>query len=520
MKRIIVEKAAIWLFIGIVLLNSCSEEARISFNNQSDPATYYVSVEGKDTNPGTYEEPFKSINGALRKIVPGDTVLVRGGVYYEKISFPKSGTPSKRITIKAFPEERPVIDGTHVTVEGWMALVTMENARNITFEGFDICNLSGSAPDIDPEGIRITGNSSDITIKDCNIYNIKNNYPTFGDGGWRSAHGIFVLGNGSTSISNLTITGCNIHDLQTGTSETITLAGNIDGFTISNNKIYNIENIGIIVAGGDNLFKEGDLSTNFARNGVICDNELFNVSHTLSPKVWGETSYGAIAIYVCGGANTVIERNKVYNSDRGIGLVSESNDLATKDCIVRNNFVYNCYRTGIYMGDYINYTSGGTENCYVLNNTLFFNNSVLGYFGEIEGEIRLTENCTNNVIKNNIVYGRPTDVFIHKYNDTGSGNIIDNNFYYTSGTSKWIWEGKEFHDFEEWKIASGQDNYSINGIPPKLVSKSLPDLHLQISSPARNNGQVISEDLHGSKDIDGSPRIVNDQISIGAHQVN
>jgi hypothetical protein len=211
----------------------------------------------------------------------------------------------------------------------------------------------------------------------------------------------------------------------------------------------------------------------------------------------------------------------VRDSDRGIGLVSESNLYATKTTIVRNNFVSNCWRTGIYMGDYLNYTSGGTYDCYVVNNTLFQNDRAIGAFGEIEGEIRLTERCFNNVIRNNIVYARPVDVFVHKYTNTGSGNIIDNNLYYTAGTPQWIWNSTNdtpLTDFNSWKVTSGTDAASSYGVDPLLVSTTTPDLHIQPSSPARNTGFVISTAINGTLDIDGNPRIQNNMISKGAQQ--
>jgi len=490
--------------------------------SKSDAATetiaahvYYVSNSGSDANTGTINAPFKTIMVALNKAVAGDTVIARGGTYYESINFPRSGTSDKNITLKAYPGEKPVIDGSNIIVNGWVALVTCSNVRYITIDGFDVCNLLTSNRNTDPEGITINGNSRDVTIKNCNIYNIKNN-ASLNDG--RSGHAIFVAGNGTSAISNVVITGCTVHDTQTGTSENITLAGNIDGFTISHNTLYHTENIGIIIAGGDNLNPTGNVATNYARNGVISDNVLYNISMANSVAIWGANNYGAIAIYVCGGAGTIIERNKVYDSDRGIGLVSESNIYATRTSIVRNNFVYNCWRTGIYMGDYLNYTTGGTKNCYVVNNTLFQNDRTTGAFGEIEGEIRLTEHCDSNVVKNNIVYGRVTDVLIHKYTATGSNNIIDNNLYYTAGAAKWIWNGTEYTDFTVWKNACGGDVASTSGVDPLLQNISLPELHIQSASPAKNAGTVISADINGTTDIDGNARIVNNKISKGAQQ--
>jgi hypothetical protein len=505
-------KLIFFILFGIAI-PACSK-------SNSDPATeavavhvYYVSPNGSDGNAGTMNAPFKTITAALNKAVAGDTVLARGGTYHERISFPRSGTSEKIITLKAYAGEKPVIDGSMVTVTGWMAMVTLSAVRYITMEGFDICNLFSSAFNTDPQGIAISGNSKDITIRNCNIYNIKNSASV---SNWRSAHAIFVLGNGTAAISGLVITGCTVHDTQTGTSENVTLAGNIDGFTISHNTLYNTENIGIIIAGGDNLNPNGNIATNYARNGVVSDNVLYNIDMSRGPVQNGD--HGAIAIYVCGGANTAIERNRVYNSDRAIGLVSESNALATKNCIVRNNFIYNCWRTGIYMGDYLNYTHGGTKNCYVVNNTLFQNNRVPGAFGEIEGEIRLTEYCDSNVIRNNIVYGRDGDVFVHKYTTTGSNNVIDNNLYYTTGTAKWIWNGVPYTDFAAWKTACSGDGGSSFGIDPLLLSTSLPDLHIQTGSSAKNTGVVISAAVNGSTDIDGNARIINNKISKGAQQ--
>ena len=60
--------------------------------------------------------------------------------------------------------------------------------------------------------------------------------------------------------------------------------------------------------------------------------------------------------------------------------------------------------------------------------------------------------------------------------------------------------------------------YVTNGIDPLLMDISLPDLHIQGNSPAKNAGVVISAAINGSTDIDGNPRIVNNKINIGAQQ--
>jgi hypothetical protein len=74
---------------------------------------YYVATTGSDQNPGTLAEPFRTIQKAAVKMKPGDTCLVRGGVYREWIK-PLMGGVSEncRITYKAFPGETPVIKGS------------------------------------------------------------------------------------------------------------------------------------------------------------------------------------------------------------------------------------------------------------------------------------------------------------------------------------------------------------------------------------------------------------------------
>jgi hypothetical protein len=464
-------------------------------------------------------DPLKTISYALGKAVPGDTIMVRGGTYSGQLTISRSGLLGKDITIKAYPGERPVLDGSNITVSGWQPIVSLSGIRYIVLDGFDVANLTSSLANTDAEGIFINGASHDIAIKNCNIYNIKN---TASLANGRSGHAILVIGSdNNTAISHLSITGCTVHDTQTGTSENITLAGNLDSFTIKGNTIYNTENIGIIIAGGDNLNRSGNVAVNYARNGVVSDNILYNVSMSNSVSVWGANNYGAIAIYICGGAGTVVERNKVYGCDRGIGLVSESSIYATRTTIVRNNFVYSCWRTGIYMGDYLNYTGSGTKSCYVVNNTLFGNDRASGAFGEIEGELRLTEHCDSNVFMNNLVYAGPADLFVHKYTATGSGNVVDHNLYFTTGTPGWIWQstnGTVSSGLAAWQVVSGLDAASVYGADPLLVSTATPDLHIQASSPVKNAGFLISAAVNGGTDIDGKPRIVNGKISIGAQQ--
>ena len=497
----------------LVWLLGCGKMQSKSHDVVRETTTYYVSNDGADGQTGTREAPMQTINGALAKAKPGDTVFVRGGTYYEKVLFPKSGQLNKVITLKSFPGEQPVIDGSGLSISGKDALVKISNVSYVHIEGFEICNFKSSTPGVDVNGIVVDGTSGNIRIADNHIHHIENNAAPAGG---RSGHAIEVLGNTTVAITDILIEGNEIHDCNTGYSENLTINGYVDGFVVRKNRIYNGENIGIVAAGG--YAANANPALNYARNGLIAENEVFNIDGTTGPIPAFQDNHGAISIYVDGARSIVIERNWIHGSDRGIGIVSENDNFPTEDCIVRNNVVQDCFLTGIYLGGYLRYTGGGTRNCYVVNNTLVMNNRVHGYYDEIEGEIRLTENCMNNVIRNNLIYTRQDGVFVHKYNASGSGNIIDNNVYDSPGGATWIWEGAQQTVFSAWQGASQQDASSLSGKDPQFVNAATGDFRLETTSPAISAGVVIDAGIHGDVDFGGQPRMVGGTIDVGAYQ--
>ena len=81
--------------------------------------TFYVSKTGDDTNAGTLEAPFKRINSAAKIAVPGDTIIVGGGVYREWVDPARGGTSEEnRITYKAEEGETVIISGSEL-ITGW-----------------------------------------------------------------------------------------------------------------------------------------------------------------------------------------------------------------------------------------------------------------------------------------------------------------------------------------------------------------------------------------------------------------
>ena len=94
-------------------------------------ATYYISPQGDDNNPGTVSQPFRTIAKARDTIRPlasnmsgNILVYVRGGEYVltNPLNFGvgDSGTNGFSVTYQAYPHEKPVISGGY-TITGWTA---------------------------------------------------------------------------------------------------------------------------------------------------------------------------------------------------------------------------------------------------------------------------------------------------------------------------------------------------------------------------------------------------------------
>lgn len=75
------------------------------------PKFFVDPVRGDDAHPGTEAAPWKSVAFGVRKLSPGDTLYLRGGIYYERFALDRSGTEQAPITISGYPNELAHING-------------------------------------------------------------------------------------------------------------------------------------------------------------------------------------------------------------------------------------------------------------------------------------------------------------------------------------------------------------------------------------------------------------------------
>ena len=493
-------------------------------------ATSYVSTSGKDTNSGTITSPWRTIQHAANSVKAGDIVYVRAGVYKEVVSIPSSGSASSGyITFSSYPGELAIIDGTGLPIPNaqW-GLVTIETQSYIIVNGFEIRNYSTTKAADVPIGIYIFGAGSHLQIMNNHIHNIA----TTAKGCAANAFGMTVNGTQAPdSINNLTISGNEIDHTTTGCSETLSVNGNVENFTITNNLVHDVNNIGIGAIGYEGVAPVGSMCDSElcdrARHGEISLNTVYNITSNHNPAYGpgsNNQSFGADGIYIDGGTQITIERNLVHNTDIGIEISSENPGNVTPGVekadfvIARNNVVYHSNSVGITIGGY-DRKRGGTDHCSIVNNTLFENDTAKTG----EGEFQIQWYATNNTFENNILYAGTQNVFLFSYTSSEANPAtLDYNLYFATGgatNGNWEWQGKNYTGYSTYLSKTGNDSHSPPFLNPEFVSlASPPNLDVQSTSPAVNAGTNLGASIVGTVDFAGNPRTQGGAINIGAYE--
>ena len=125
--------------------------------------TYYVSAgNGNNNNPGSDPaQPLRTIQAAVNKLQAGDSVVIRGGVYAERVYIQKPGTADAPIRLAAYEGEQPIIDGASLSIAEDTALVVVQQSQDVSLSGLAIRNSGG-------RGLAVN-QSSRISISGCTI---------------------------------------------------------------------------------------------------------------------------------------------------------------------------------------------------------------------------------------------------------------------------------------------------------------------------------------------------------------
>ena len=480
---------------------------------QPDP-TFYVSTTGDDSNPGTREAPWRTIQHAADTALPGSTILVRGGIYAERVTINVSGSAAKGyVTFRSHPDETVVLDGGSLSVpEGRTAMISIQDQSYIRIQGFEIRNYRSSERRCTPAGIFVRGAGSNIEILNNNVHHIEQLYQKQGG----NAFGIAVYGTSAqTAISRLIIDGNEVHHLKTGSSESVVVNGNVTDFRIDHNVIHDNNNIGIDVIGYERTAPDPEVDR--ARDGVVSRNLVYNITSRGNPSYGDEQN--SDGVYVDGGTQVLIEQNTIHDVDFGIELASEHKGRTTSHITARNNLIYSCHTAGISIGGY-DAERGITEYCTIVNNTLFRNDtSNLG-----AGEFQMQYYMANNLFKNNILVAGPRGLLtVSKSSPMQSKEptvVMDYNLYFSPlvpEESIFQFDNASHKGFRSYVTTTGNDAHS-RFADPRFVDPASGDFHLLRDSPAIGAGENLGVNVLGERDLGNALRIRGGSIDIGCYQ--
>ncbi len=384
--------------------NSSAESSLVeSGSAEDDPvkdgsaqAEVHVAPDGNDeTGDGTPETPFAGI-GHAAEAAPGGLILVHEGVYGPVCLGPEcSGTEASPTVIRAAEGESVLIR----TEEG--SCISLVNVSHIMIDGLE---TEGGSRGIEYRSTRDAGEQrmEDVSFCNCRVRGV------------RGEHGICVYGeNDLAPVSSLTIEGCEVWDCACGSSESVVLNGNIDGFLIAGNSVHDNDNIGIDMIGFEGTAKHPEedgsrdpYEADLARNGVCRDNVVYNISTEGNAAYLENGVYDLCAggIYVDGGRDIEICNNFIFNCDIGLEAATEhshdDNELFRVTGIrVHDNVIAGCRGwCGLCFGGY-EQELGFTEDCEFDHNTLADNAVQIG-----------VQRSRNNRVSANLIIGGETGV--------------------------------------------------------------------------------------------------------------
>ena len=208
----------------------------------SETADYYVDgVTGLDTNPGTSNQPYKTISKAMSIAIAGKKVLVWGGqTYTGALTFAKNGTSASPVTFKRDPASGTATINGNGTINGTVYATTTQYN---TMDGFTITNGR--------YGVYNNGAANGWVIKNCRItgntyhgvyFRTGDNHTVFNDAIYGNGAGYDGVYAYSSSIGH-TVTQCSIYHqsngIRTANSSTITTVKDCIVANCTTSGIYN-----------------------------------------------------------------------------------------------------------------------------------------------------------------------------------------------------------------------------------------------------------------------------------------
>ena len=497
---------------------------------------YYVSaLSGNDTNSGSENAPFATINKGVAAVNAGGTVYVMNGTYTNQnygtalahssdgslsvnmsnppaVTINKSGTEGNYITIRNYPNHSPKI-----IFDGKGGILISGPQSYVIIEGFEV---QGPAADITYD-MAVTERNWKVKCDQDGLNYTHNYFSGFGIWGGFSQnflhHHIIVRNN---IVHHTTGSGIRFNDS--------------DHITIENNTVYNTtwwtsNASSAIVFAETKSQSSSDNGDNIKM--IIRGNTVYNnwnrIPFYMTQGVVPPNGNPPSGNYGNASYSTILDGQGLY--------VTRSDDDYYGTFLFENNLCVNNGKNGI------NFDRSEGSSALIRNNTIYFNgvHEIIQDISVNEGNpphrgqkvAGIKSNFFRNVtVVNNIVVTREYDFFamqLQNQNESGTVKVANNNIFvngklpgYTNSVNKyivhsWVRDNNQIINDIDFNDSNHVDPISFINAPAIVegpINMSGTDFNLQSDSPAKDAGDQKNTPAF---DILGNPRpIVQDNTNV------
>lgn len=450
----------------------------IFFPGKGPTATYYVDEShpsASDSNPGTEEFPWLTLEHAAENVVPGDTVMVMSGTY-EGVTFTESGSNGAPITFLGELTASVIIQGGMEFATG----VAYMSVANFTIRDHFVW------------GVFLRGSNRYINLRGFNV--------SGGDNGFHLTWGYQGEDPLDGPVSDIVIENSLVEDcLYTGVDCTpgpcdrvtvrnvevrgmgIEAAWGADGIAFERGEYITVEDCYVHDNAGDGIDLNSRDHDGYVSGIIVRRNRVVR-NHMTGIKLWG------------GGR---IENNVIWG--QGNNPVDLGTFPGTYD-VINNTIAFNMWDPDFGVRNYafvVAYPDGGPSaqvDLTLLNNIFAFN-------------------CNDD-------HGGPTGLYLGEgvtlvsegYNLYWSRNDGEIQAEFVQGDS-WFTRA-EIAD-GTWTAATGQGDGNVSSDPSFISAWPSADLHLNEGSPGIDVGVAMAGLFI---DLEGKPRPSGDGYDIGAYE--
>jgi hypothetical protein len=240
--------------------------------------TFFVATSGSDSNPGTRERPWKTVQRAFERLRPGQRALVREGTYTQDHVVERAGTRTAPITVAAYPGEKVVLragssggdtyplrvtsGAAYVRIQGFvLELAKGTSSTNVYFEGraHDVELTRNEIRFSQDQGVFVENGTRRIHIVGNRIHDNGRGH----ESGQHQSHGIYIEGADHLVANNVVYNhpfgfGIQIYPANKGT-------------VVVHNTVVGSGHSGIVVGGDEGV------SNIRIRNNILAFNASYGV---------------------------------------------------------------------------------------------------------------------------------------------------------------------------------------------------------------------------------------------------